>query len=565
LNRHPRWVPRALVAGGALIAWALIVWLTGGVEFGVGSFLISSTNLLRPLVAGTLLVVVALAYADAAFLQALTSPRSRIPHAAAVAMALLTLTLGIVHGTFVAGGPDPHGYVSQAALWRRGELIGHAPFAGFAPWATSAFAPLGYVAGSRPGEVVPQYPAGLPLMMAAAQAVAGERAAYYVVPLAGALAVWLTFQLGAAIGGSLAGVIAAATLFASPVFLFQLMFPMSDVPATALWLAAAVLAIRDRPWSLVLSGLAAALAVMTRPNLALLGPLLFLLVLHTSAPERSRLRRALTWGIPAMLGPLAVALIQSRFYGSPLKSGYGDTSGLYAIDYFWTNVTRYGEWLMVRQTPYILLGLAAVPVLRRRHLLRGAWLAAWALAFSVVVALSYVWYLPFQDWYFLRFLLPAFPMLLATAASVLVIAAGNSARAHAIAAALVVIVIGHGLWRADSAFTMRQDQSRYRAAAVEARTLPADAVVISNLHSGSIRYYANRLTLRYEWVAPSEYWRTLRFLEDMHRPVFLMLDDLEFNEFRERYQTVADVTLLDHPMRIINERVRLYKLTAGRD
>jgi hypothetical protein len=204
--------------------------------------------------------------------------------------------------------------------------------------------------------------------------------------------------------------------------------------------------------------------------------------------------------------------------------------------------------------------VAAVPLLLRRGARKEAWLAAWSLAFAAVVMLSYVWYLPFPDWYFLRFLLPAFPLLLATAAATLVLLASRSTRATAIGAAVVIAVIGHGLSAADTAFVMRQDQSRYRAAAIEARSLPRDAIVISNLHSGSVHYYAERQTVRYEWVPWYDYGRTMAFLRSLRRPLFVMLDNLELADFRARYRCVADLSWLDHPMKIINERVRLYRL-----
>ena len=118
--------------------------------------------------------------------------------------------------------------------------------------------------------MVPTYSPGLPMVMAAFKAVGGPNAVYYVVPLLGALTVWLTFVLGSRLAGPLAGLLAAAALLVSPAFLFQLMWPMSDVPAAAWWLLAIVLAIRGTTWSCAGAGLAAALAVLTRPNLVVL-------------------------------------------------------------------------------------------------------------------------------------------------------------------------------------------------------------------------------------------------------------------------------------------------------
>jgi 4-amino-4-deoxy-L-arabinose transferase-like glycosyltransferase len=83
-----------------------------------------------------------------------------------------------------------------------------------------------------PGGIVPTYPPGLPLVMAAAQRLAGEGAVHAVVPLQGGVAVWLTFLLGRRLGGARAGLAAALLLASSPVFLAAAVRPMSDLPAT---------------------------------------------------------------------------------------------------------------------------------------------------------------------------------------------------------------------------------------------------------------------------------------------------------------------------------------------
>ncbi|HXH05106.1 MAG TPA: hypothetical protein VNI83_00800, partial [Vicinamibacterales bacterium] len=140
---------------------------------------------------------------------------------------------GIRWGTFVAGGADAYGYVSQAELWRRGSLRIEQQFARTFPWphAQWTFAPLGYRPAREPGYLVPGYAPGLPLLMAGAQMLAGHCAAYYVVPAAGALAVIAAFVLARALGGAPAGAAAAVLVAASPAFVVQVLWPMSDLPA----------------------------------------------------------------------------------------------------------------------------------------------------------------------------------------------------------------------------------------------------------------------------------------------------------------------------------------------
>src|SRR6185503_13143476 len=130
---------------------------------------------------------------------------------------------------------------------------------------------------------------------------------------------------------------------------------------------------------------------------------------------RARVRRLLLWGVPALAGPVIVAVVNRALYGSPLSTGYGDLSGLYSWRFVAPNILRYSSWLWTYQTGYLLLALLAVPLLRRHGHAARAWTAAWGLAFAAVVLLSYLFYLPFEDWTFLRFFLPAYPMLLALA------------------------------------------------------------------------------------------------------------------------------------------------------
>src|SRR5439155_15652061 len=112
-----------------------------------------------------------------------------------------------------------------------------------------------------------------------AMKVGGANAVYYVVPVLGALSVWLTYILGRRIAGPQAGVAAAILVAFSPIFVFHTIEPMSDVPATAWWLLAWACAtaptLGGPVWSAFFAGLAVSLAIATRPNLA---PLALILV-----------------------------------------------------------------------------------------------------------------------------------------------------------------------------------------------------------------------------------------------------------------------------------------------
>src|SRR5262245_52467564 len=146
------------------------------------------------------------------------------------AIAAATLWFGVAKGTFAASDTDPYGYVSQGELIANGALRIDLRYAWDLPWpaADMSLVPPGYPMSEPRGFAVPTYASGLPLVMAALQRLTGRReAAFYVVPLLGALAVWMTAWLGTRLNGAATGVAAAALLATSPVFMQQLTQPVS--------------------------------------------------------------------------------------------------------------------------------------------------------------------------------------------------------------------------------------------------------------------------------------------------------------------------------------------------
>src|SRR4249920_124986 len=243
----------------------------------------------------------------------------------AALLSLAALYAAIRWGAWIAGGSDSYGYVSQAGYWQRGSLVIQEDVIRPSPWPGAAltWSPLGYrPSPRRPDAIVPLYAPGLPLLMALAQAIAGFCGAFFVVPLCGALTVWLTYAVGRRVfdapGTALWG---AALVATSPVFLYQIMNAMSDVPVTAAWMLALVLVVSDRPW---LSGLAIGAAIMIRPNLA---PLAGVFVAWLAL---TRWRSLFRLAAGSAAGLCAVLLVNWRMYGSPLTSGYGEIGHYYA-------------------------------------------------------------------------------------------------------------------------------------------------------------------------------------------------------------------------------------------
>jgi Dolichyl-phosphate-mannose-protein mannosyltransferase len=249
----------------------VIVGITGGFTLDAGPLRFSAHGWRTPLlVALAALGAMAVAGRDA-FAGAFSAAWTCIDdHAAACAVVLAATAagVGVAHGTYSASSSDASGYVSESRLIASARLASDEPLARAVAWpnATWAFAPLGYRPGSDAGELVPTYPAGLPLVMAPVRLL-GELAPYLVVPLLGAVAVFAAYRVGARLHSRPAGLTAALLLATSPVFLFQIVQPMSDVAVTAWWTIALLFALSALPNGPLAAGATAGLAVLTRPNL----------------------------------------------------------------------------------------------------------------------------------------------------------------------------------------------------------------------------------------------------------------------------------------------------------
>src|SRR5262249_30682640 len=196
--------------------------------------------------------------------------RRRSPHAGAGVLALSVNLVCLIWKTRVAAGPHAYGCVSQVDLWLRGNLHIDQSFGAAGPWPAArwTFLPLGYRPEPDGYRIVPQYPPGLSLLMAAAKLVAGQCAMFWVVPLCGGALVVATYAIGVQIARPLAGLAAAWMVATSPTVLFMEAAPMSDVPAAAAWATAIAFALGDSVVAAAASGAAAAIAMLIRPNLA---------------------------------------------------------------------------------------------------------------------------------------------------------------------------------------------------------------------------------------------------------------------------------------------------------
>jgi hypothetical protein len=529
---------------GALVLVVASV-LGGGVSTSVAGIRISARELFRPTVLAISVALFAMYRSKrrAQQFSDLWATAQRHATTLAVIIASVMFTSAMRMSLFEARASDQSGYVSQAELWAQSNLTTPMPLAATAPWpdATWTFSPLGYRPGRVPATVVPTYPPGLPLIMAGFMKVFGPFGAFIAVPLLGGLAIVATFFLGRRIGGPVCGLLAAMLLSTSPIFLYQLREPMSDVPVTAWWLVATLLVAKPTAMAAVGGGLAASAAIATRPNLVPLAAVLGLFVLCCSGSVlRTRLRNAILFAAGVLPGCIGLALLNRSLYGSPLESGYGSTAVLFKLEYLSTNLSSYPRWLVESETPLILLAFIA-PFLVRTSL---SWLF---VAIIATLFASYAFYLPFDNWTYLRFLLPAIAPMLILCGTVIVRFSERvpSGFARWAVAAVCLVVMA---WRWDSAGMQRPRPNDRRFALVGEFVrdeLPPNAILLSMQHSGSIRYYSKRVTLRWDLLHPEWLERSFAFLRTNGYQPLLVLEEWEQPLFRERFGAHTKLGALD--------------------
>lgn len=537
-------------------AWAAIVVVTGGIEWRIAGVLFRSRDPARAVGVGFVLVCVYGVMFPAAFARhadrATAMLRTASPALAGVLGALLAAH-AIAHGTFAASGSDSYGYVNQAYDWAIGQLPQGYPL----PLALPVVAPdavqvpLGYVVGAEPRTMVPIYAPGLPLLMAAGIRVAGSIGPYLVVPACAGLYVWFTFALGRHLAGPVAGLVAGLLVSTSPVVLFQAVWPMSDVPAGAFWTGATATAIGGGRRGAAASGMCTAAGLLIRPNLLPLAlvPLVYVVF---STRGRERLIRAGLFLAPVVLAAGFVALLNRQWYGAPTHSGYGTSAELYSLESVWPNLHRYALWLWQSQSPWLCL--AAAPFVRSLRVNIAPGPVRLCAAMFVVTLCCYIAYFQFDDWWYLRFLLPALGAFFAlVAAGLVALACRIPGPWGRFAGAVIVTLMTQ--YVADYATTkgvfgpLREAERRYiYVGEFIRRTFDPSAIVLSMQHSGSIRFYGGRMTLRYDRVPPEWAPTIAADLDRLGYHPYLVLDDWEVPHLKKQFRLPGDGPL---PWRLI--------------
>ncbi|HTU00932.1 MAG TPA: hypothetical protein VMG58_03915 [Candidatus Sulfotelmatobacter sp.] len=409
----------------------------------------------------------------------------------------------------VPGGSDTSGYFNEARLFARLEI--HAaeralpgiPAKEASPY---LYVPLGFKpSADGSARMVPTYPPGLPLLLVpTARAVGWSQAGNVLLILHSLAGIALTFALGRMCGlpapWSLLG---AAVLAASPLYLHTSLCALSDVPATA-WATAAVVAAlkgRERPGWALAAGVCVAVAFLVRPsNFLVIVP-----VVLAVGPSPGRLLLVALGAFPGIAAWMAV---NRTAYGGFLQSGYGAIGNEFHADLISGTLAYCARWLPVLLSPIVVVAPAILALSGRRPRI-AAVLAAWAAAY-VGFYLPYRW--THENWWFLRFLLPAAPALIVAGLIVLQLCyekllervAGAWARVLPVLLLFAAVGVELGQIVPLDAWSIGRGERKYgRVADWLAANVPRNSAIVAVQFSGALFYFTDLILLRADQIDPA--------------------------------------------------------------
>ena len=465
-------------------------------------------------------------------------PRLRLAHGLIVAAFVAYAVFLALHMGAYAGGSDSSGYLNSARLLSRGtthmaqRVLPGLDLAKAPPY---LFAALGFKPLANQ-QMAPTYPIGLPLAVVAMAKIAGWRAApHLLMGLSALLGLVLTAALG-----RLAGLprgwawFGALILGTCPLYVFMSLQLMSDVPATALALATILCAWRSRrhaAWAL-LAGFAMAAGVLTRPsNLVLLLPVAVALGVNW--------RCWLGLGLGGLPGAFVQCFYNYHAYGHAFESGYGVAGSLFGLGNIPASLRNYAQWLPVLLTP---AGLFAFALPWSGPERRFAWvLLAWIAA---VLGFYLCYFHTHETWWYLRFLLPAFPAFIVGGLCVvhrwwLDRSSRPAARPLAssrLAAGLALAIIANAVvWNLQlNTYNLRETESVYPDAVGWAQAhVPANATFVAMQCTGALVCYSDFLFVRWDNIEPAQAPMLAQASLAAGRPVYAMLFPFEVKDALE--------------------------------
>jgi hypothetical protein len=486
----------------------------------------------------------------------------------ALTIAVTFSVVGVRKGTWSAGGSDSSCYALMADAFARGALQPTSSLSSTAPWpqAPLTLAPAGFIPSPvRIDGASPVCAPGYSVLLTPLVVVGGREALFLGTPLAGALLIWFTFIFARALAGTAAGLAAAVVIATTPIVLFQVVQPMNDITTAMTWmavLAAATVSSRLRPW---LIGAATGVAILVRPNLAPAAVVAGVWLLLDQQPWSNRIRNALYFSLAAAPSLAVALLLNATLYGHPLRVGYGVVDDLFSVTYVLPNLQRYGNAIVQTTFAIPLLGLIG-PLMFGDQQRR---LAGLAIGIAGAITGVYLLYRSFEEWWYLRFLMPAIvPMTAVAIAAAFEFADRKLPRAnHSAMSAFGLIVValiavaGVKVASERQAFDLQRLEARFwRTGQVVRDRIPSNALAIAVWQSGTIRFHAGREAVLWDSLAPEWLDQAIAWLRSRGYDPHIVVERWEEPLFRQRFGGHSAVGNLDWPPRFdVDRQVRIFR------
>lgn len=306
-----------------------------------------------------------------------------------VALGLLLLSIFLVYAALrqeYVGASDWYGYYQQSLLLQQGRISLPVELD---PSTFPSIIPYGFF--EQDGQVLPQYPPGLPLLLALTGLL---RLEFFTLPLVGVVSCFYIYLLCRDQTDKITALLFTALWGFLPVVVFGSTTIMSDLLAALTIIAAFY---HYRKGSIVVSAFILGFGFCVRPsNVLFLLPLSLLLF---------RDRKAITYGLWLLIPCGLYAYYNWHVYGLPWRTGYGGVGTNLHAKLFSGHLGFYLKETCVQLSPWVLL-LALVGL--RKFTIEKLFLLTWFLIFLVFYCF---WWAGGDLWWWTRFILPGYAPL----------------------------------------------------------------------------------------------------------------------------------------------------------
>ncbi len=432
-----------------------------------------------------------------------------------------------------SGGSDSSGYLNNARLILSGNIHQDQRTVeqiAYPEVAQNIYVPLGFIP-SNDNQMVPTYAFGLPILISLFSLVTSlENAANIVIWLHSIGSLILVYQLALLLKIERKWALFAVFILAAcPLFIAYSLQLMSDMPSL-FWNSAAIFAaLKSRQktnWA-IFAGVATSIAIMIRPTNALI-------ILPTLVALGKNPKSWIYYILSGIPGAILLGAINYNLYGKIIATGYGDVTQLFRLKNAPLTLEAYANYIPSELTPltFLLLGVL-IPEFWRRHFRAFLLNTLWILIFFIF----YTFYqFTYETWWYMRFLLPAFPAIIFV---IVLVLQELFLKLKNIEKALLSVLLCCGvlIWFFCVNSVLKPLQSgkfgqsciHVEAANWSKNNLPNDSIIFSLQLSGVFLHYTNFPIVRYDLARNDDLDKIKKAAIVKKRPIYFVIEPYEID------------------------------------